>query len=313
MRWKESSFWLLFFLFCFSAGYLHGLLPDFRLQTAFSSPEKVRIVVFEKFLFPDNLIKLLEEKTHTEIQIEEIKDWQEARLKTVLNPGAHLLFLPSYWVPSLAREGRLRSINTLKETLDNEISPELRKINEDVIYDIPLYWTIFEFALPTSFKDENFEKLLESPKIQSIDTYHDLEIAKIRVQHEPWNYPNIQKKINPRLSLDAKEIKILPNVISEVSIHQRIQNPELTYNTPKSRRPLQTFSLAVPNNSPQKATSLALIKSLIQDEEFDNIYEKIPVGTSLNRLDKKLSQRIQRPSYLKELSFNELFVPEMVK
>ena len=313
MRWKESSFWLLFFLFCFSAGYLHGLLPDFRLQTAFSSPEKVRIVVFEKFLFPDSLIKLLEKKTHTEIQIDEVKDWQEARLKTVLNPGAHLLFLPTYWIPSLEREGRLRSINTLKSALDEEISPELRRINEDIIYDVPLYWTIFEFAVPVIYKDENFEKLLENPKIQHIDTYHDLEIAKIRIQHEPWNYPNIQKKTNPRLSLDAKEIKILPNVISEISIHQKIENPDLVYSAPKSRKALQTFSLAVPNNSPQKLTSLALIKSLIHDDEFDDIYAKIPVGSSLNRMNKKLSHRLQRPSYLKELSFNDLFVPEMVK
>lgn len=312
MRWKETGLWLLFLTFCFGAGYLHGRLPEFRLQTAFSSPEKVKIVVFEKSLFPEKLLKLLEEKTHTEIQIEEVTNWQEARLKTVLNPGAHLLFLPSYWIPPLAREGRLRSIN-IKEKIDEEIAPELRKINEEKVYDVPLYWTLFEFAIPIEYKNDSFEKIIENPKIQNIETYHDPELTRIRSQQEPWNYPKVQKKILAKSNLDQKNITVNPNSISEISIHQKTENQNIFYYALKEKRPLQIFSLSIPNNSPRKITSLEIIKTLIHDPEFDLIYSEVPIGTSLNRLNKKLTNRMQKSIYLKEISFKELLIPEIIQ
>ncbi len=311
MRWKEFSFWLLFLLLCFGAGYLHGNLPDFRLQFAFSEPEKVRIVVFEKALFSPAIIHLLEEKTHTQIQIDEVSTWQEARLKTVLNPGAHLLFLPSYWIPPLVREGRLRTITSMKSLLDSEIAPELRRTNEEKIYEVPLFWTLFEFAFPEIYKNENLEKLLEGTKISSIYIYSDPEMNQLRSHQEPWNYPKIKVKIKPTLTLANKFKTLSNNEVAEISLHAKKELKSVFYQAIDNKKPLEIFSLTVPNNSPQRTTSLALIKALISDADFDSVYAELPAGSGLKRMDLKLAERLKKASYLKEISFKELYLPEM--
>lgn len=310
MRWKEFSLWLGFLFLCFASGYLHGHLPDVRLQFLFSGAEKVRIVVFEKSLLTPALIKTLEDKTHTEIQIEEVKNWDEARLKTVLTPGADLLFLPSHWIPPLIREGRLRTITSMKSLIEKEIAPELRFLNSEKIYTAPLFWTLLELRFPVELQNEEPEKALENTKIRSIHLYHDPELAKLRLVGEPWNYPKIKSKVH----LDA-EINLLvsphhADEVTETSLHQD-KNLSQVFIQTINKKPLLIFSLAVPNNSPKRSTSLALIDSLLTSDEFDSLYASLPVGSALTRLDNKLPERMKRASFLKELSFKEIDLPIM--
>lgn len=311
MRWKEFGLWLGFLFVCFGAGYLHGHLPDFRLQFLFTESEKVKIVVFEKTLLSSEIIKTLEEKTHTEIQIEEVKSWQEARLKTVLNPGADLLFVPSYWLAPLIREGRLRTVTTLKNLIENEIAPELRHVNNEKIYEVPLFWTIFGFAFPEAYKEDPIDKILENPKIKTISTYHDAEIFKIRSRREPWNYPKIKAKLKPTASL-KNSAKVLPaDEVVEISLHQQKEMQSAFFSAIDDKKPLLVFSLAVPNNSPKRTTSLALIQALLTETDLDDVYSELPIGMGIHRLNSKLNDRLKKASYLKEIPFKEIELPEM--
>ncbi len=308
MRWKEFSLWLGFLCVCFGAGYLHGHLPEVRLQFLFSGAEKVRVVVFERSLFGPNLVKILQEQTHTEIQIEEVKTWQEARLKTVLNPGVHLLFLPSHWIPPLIREGRLRTVTSMKSVIEKEIAPELRSVTTEKLYEVPLFWTIFQLATPNEFKDQTLESVLDHPKIRSIQLYHDPEYAQSRLVQEPWNYPKIKSKIQLSAEIQLQPSPEIKDRVIEIPLHQSKDLLNANFGA-INKKPLFVFSLAVPNNSPQRSTSLALIEALLTSEEFDEGYSALPVGSTLNRLNSKLPDRIKRASYLKEIPFKELDLP----
>jgi len=306
MRWKEFGLWLAFLIFCFGSGYLHGHLPDFRLQFFFLEPEKVRIVVFEKALFPSEIIKELEDQTNTEIILDEVKTWEEARLKTVLNPGAHLLFLPSHWIPPLSREGRLRTVTSLKRRLEKEIATELRRLNVEKIYEVPLFWTIFEFAIPETFKNELTIQLFENVKVKNILTYRDPEMTKLRLKNNPWDYPKIKAKLKHTPLISHRPRSLQNSEIIEVPLQIKKDMKSVVFSTLGEKSPLYVYSLAIPNNTPQRATSFALIQSLISSERFDEPYSHLPVGSALNRMDKKLLDRAQRASYLKEISFKDL-------
>lgn len=286
---------------CFGGGYIHGLLPEYQLQFLFYKTEKLKIVVFDRELLPPQLGDIIREVTQYPVEIEEIDSWEKLRLKTIINPGPHLLFLPSYWIPPLITEGRIRNLNPLREVLEKKISEEFQINYKDKIYEAPLFWTATHFF---TF-DEN-EK-----SIQQILTYKDNGLERVRQQDQIWLNEYKFKKITPTNSL-IHPVWPKEKTASEISIHL-IEKDKAKRIRPMSKDSIFIFSFAVPNNTPNKFMSFKLLQTLLSNPKILERLKENPLGTTLDWTDKSFLSPLQIPEAIKNIPLKEYRIIDSIK
>lgn len=294
MRRREAFLWLLFFIGCFGAGYYHRILPETRPYFFWSDPESVKILVFSDKLFPAFLLKDLEKKTHSKIQLEISKSYSDFLAQSVSASQYALFLLPRLWSQSLNKQGLLLPLSGLKSYFQKTMHPDFPIINDRLF---PWAW------IPTIFimKSNSDTKTLKSIHIVDDDD-HIFQILKL--------LPPEKKSLElHRITLLEEAEEISDFQVKEVNYFNR-NNYGQVQTPPHWPQTLFIFDLVIPQKTPRRVTSIVLLKevfnrrSLLRDFATQNFG-----GTSLD-FEAAFYPDEKKPSALRDQTLQRLLQPQ---
>jgi hypothetical protein len=295
---RELALWFLFFTLCLGAGYLNGILPEAKVDFFWSQPEVVKALVYSEKLLPSFLVMDLEKRTHTTIQVDLTGSFEDFLVHSVSSSGYSIFILPRLWSESLKRQGLLLPLAGLKDFFLATLYPDFPAVESRIF---PWAWipTLFVLKSTTNLKDISSITMVE-------DDDHLFHILKEAPPQKP------QTEIHVHSLLEEAD-EIADNQLKEINYFSRndfgpVKSPD---QWPQS---LFLFDVVIPQKTPRKATSIALLKKLFTSEHLSSDLGDQPFGFTTRALDQTSSfPNEKKPSALRNKALQRLIHIESIE
>ncbi|MNK08104.1 hypothetical protein D3C87_260300 [compost metagenome] len=302
---KESFFWVILFLVFMGLGYLHGYRPQNFEKSNFIPPTKVRILMTEDSLFPQELRASIEKEKNVQFEIIVSRQWQDWLANIIANPAADILILPSYWAQSLNHQGLLEAFGPNSAELLRRLSPDFTKSNPDgTLTFYPLYW--MKTGLISKKENLSFANYLKDKSIDSLYLWADpdLILAHFRSWKSQGLWPLLKDKKILTMAWEDLNARTVDDDPMETSLNEETHSPVIG----SQLSALLLWGFAVPKNAPNKSLSLSVIDAITRTATQESVLLKTPFSTSLSQVGEKSFPQARRATYIRDLNLTDTLI-----
>lgn len=290
MSRREILLWVIFVVLFFAAGYLKGILPEYRFQFFWSDKEKVKILAYSEKLLPPFLLEDLEQRTHTKIELDVSTTFSDYLTKSISSSQYSLFIAPRNWAEALRDQNLLLPLSGLRNYLAKKLHADFSVLNNRIF---PWAW------VPTVFitRPKTELKSLKSVAVIKDDDHLVQILRSIKL-----NSPQIPIKM---ISLLDEADEISDSEIKEINLFMKASYGDIRIRNewPES---LFLFDLIVPQNTPRRVTSIDILKSLFDSQHLMREMAQLPYGLTQNFFDTEMFPSEKKPSALRSLSLQKL-------
>lgn len=281
----EYLLWLTFLIGTFFVGFFHGSSPEKQINFYYQDIKKVDILVQQEGIISPTVVKHLEKETHTEINVVVRKSFKDFRTEIIVNKNLFLLLLPESFVDPLYNDNRIKNIDSLGTLVAESVHSDFQPIkHNNQIYSLPIAWFVNVFSparkgIQSVYMDNTF---LLNQKAKN----HFFQFSK--------NY-----------KLEQKWTHSVPNVEIYETTLQIATEEKKPFEIDPASSFLMTYSLGVPNNTPDRKLSLDVIRLILISKELKSLLAENNLGQTF--LSPKLEYSVAHfiaPESIRNLNLN---------
>jgi len=306
---KEAALWVVLFFIFMGVGYFHGQLPSEVNSKTLLHPVKVGVFTTDDLLFPPGLQQALETEMNVQFEVNVTHDWNELLAKTIANPSADLIFMPSYWAHSLAQQNLLSTTVSRNADMLTRFSPDFVKTesNGDLVF-LPLYW--MKTDLFSEGKGTSFAASLKDKKKTEMFLWGDEDL--LLAHFDQWKSEGFldaikDKKILTMSLKDLVEKSLANNNLIEIPLNETNISTALTGSRTSA---LITWGVSIPKNSLQKDLALKVLLLLTGKELQEKSLDQTPFASALEEVGDKSMPLQKRAAFIRNLNLNETILLE---
>lgn len=277
--------WLTFLVGTFFVGFFHGSSPEKQINFYYQDIKKVDILVHQEGIISPAVVKYLEKETHTEINLIVRKSFKDFRTEIIVNKNLFLLLFPEAFVDPLYNDNRIKNIDSLNSMVTESVHSDFQPVkHKNQIYSLPIAWFVNVFS-PTKKGSRSVyidNTYLLNQKVKN----HFFLFNRNYILEKNWTHTVPTADIYETTLQIATENKI-PYVIDPMSSF------------------LTTYSLGVPNNTPDRKLSLEAIRLILISKELKSLLADNNLGQTF--LSPKLEYSVAHfiaPESIRNLNLN---------
>ncbi len=286
-------------------GFLHGVLPQGLSRSYFSSPQKIQILTTDEIFFPTELREELEEELHVKFSVTVTRDWDAILANTVASPGVDLIFLPSFWAQTLARQGLLADIAGHRKELQQRVSSDfLGTQSQEGFYFLPFYWMKTGITTPNN---EPFTDFLKNKKETILFLLADEDLLLKHFQL--WKEQGVLDLVNQKKILTRQ----LDQMNQRKDFKEAFEGPLLEDSKDSSLPQLSALLIwgaAIPTTSSNKDLVLEVLDTLTAAEHQEKILLKTPFNSTFTIVTGNEIPLQRRAEFIRNLQLKETLIFE---
>lgn len=281
----EYLLWLTFLIVTFFIGFFHGSSPEKQINFYYQDIKKIDLLVHQDDVIPVALIKYLEKETHTQINLIVRKTYKDFRTEIIVNKNISLLLCPEAFLEPLFNDNRIRNIDALTELINKSVHSDFQpnKYNQQ-LYSLPISWFVNVF----------------SPQIKSTQSVYMDYMFLLNQKSRNHFF-----QFNKDFKLEKNWMKSLPQSEVYETTLQLASKLEKPYRIDPVSSFLVTYSLAVPNNTPDRKLSLDVLKLILVSKEIKSLLNENGLGQTF--LSPKIEYSVAHfiaPDSIRNLNLN---------
>jgi hypothetical protein len=266
----ETLLWLTFLVITFFVGFFHGSSPEKQINFYYQETRKVDILVHQEGILPIPLLKYLEKETHTQINTVVRKSYKDFRTEIIVNKNLILILCPEVFIEPLHNDNRIKNIDPLANLISRSIHSDFQpnKYN-DQAYSLPIAWFVNVFSpqrkgTKSVFIDYMF---LLNQKTRN----HFFQFGKNYELEKNWIH-------------QIKNTDVFETTLQQATINKK------SYEIDPNSSFLITYSLAIPNNTPDRKLSMDILKLILVSKEIKALIMENNLGQTF--LDPKIEYSV---------------------
>ena len=271
---------------------LKGLNPDYSIENLIQKKEPLQILTYSEKLIPDFLISELQKKLHSKIKIKICKTYNELLSLSVTESNFSIFIIPRHWSEAIKDQGLLLPLSGLKDFFQKKLHADFPVISSRIF---PWAW------VPTQFTISNKADIKKISKVQIVDSNEHI-------------YQILKKVSKNDSNISFEKISLFNNIPSEKSAELKevntFENTEKNYhiesNWPQS---LFLFDIVIPQNTPQRTTSIEILQILFSDDTYLKEFAGQPFGVTAAIFDTSLFPAEKKPSAIRNQTLQKLLRP----
>jgi len=271
----EYLLWLSFLVITFFIGFFHGSSPEKQINFYYQDIRKIDILVHEADVLRPSFIKYLEKETHTQVNLVIRKSYKDFRTEIIVNKNLYLILSPEAFIEPLFNDNRIKNIEPLAPLIAKHVHSDFQPSKfENQIYSLPISWFVNVFskksATPTpknikaSYIDYVF--LLNQKKRN-----HFFQFPKNFELEKKWT----QEVSNSELAETTLQLATLKNRPYDIDTNSSF---------------LITYSLSIPNNTPDRKLSMDLMRLILLSKDLQALLAENHLGQTF--LDPKIQYSV---------------------
>lgn len=259
----ECFLWLSFLVITFFIGFFHGSSPEKQINFYYQDTKKIDILVHEDGLLRPSFIKYLEKETNTHVNLVTRKSYKDFRTEIIVNKNLHLILCPEAFIEPLFNDNRIKNIEPLAGLIAKNIHSDFQPPKfENQIYSLPISWFVNVFS-----------KKAPTPLNKNMKTiYMDFMFLlnqKTRNHFFPFT-KNFELKKN--WSQEIGKSDAFETTLQLAALNNK------SYEIDNTSSFLITYSLSIPNNTPDRKLSMDLLKLILLSKELRSLLVENNLG-----------------------------------
>lgn len=286
----EYLLWLTFLTITFFIGFFHGSSPEKQINFYYQETKKIDILVHQEGILLPSLIKYIEKETHTQITVVVRSSYKHFRTEIIVNKNLALVLSPEAFIEPLFNDNRIKNIEPLAAWVAKSVHSDFQPAKfENQIYSLPIAWFVNVFSAKPS------GPIPKNTKSVYLD-YMFLLNQKNRNHFFQFN-KNYALEKNWTQKMD--KTAMLETTLQLATMHTRsyVIDPTSSF--------LITYSLSIPNNTPDRKLSMDLLKLMLQSKEIKTLLAENNLGqTFLNPKTQYSMAHFIAPESIRNLNLN---------
>lgn len=264
----EYLLWLTFLVIVFFVGFFHGSSPEKQIHFYYQDAKKVDILVQQEGILTPSFIKYLEKETHSQVNIVVRKTYKEFRTEVIVNKNILLLLTPEAFIEPLTNDNRIRNIDVFSEKIQELVHSDFQPGKfENQIYSLPIAWFV------NVFSDTQKTAVQKTSKASYMDNVFLLN-QKTRNHYFQFSKNFELEKQWPQI---IKDTDVFETTLQLATLKNK------KYAIDPNSSFLVTYSLAIPNNTPDRALSMDFLKLILLSKDIKTFLSENELGqTFLN-------------------------------
>lgn len=298
-------------MFWFTAGVLRAYLPPSRIQYIIGTPEKVRILATSSSLIPENFRKNLERQMHATIEIEEVNDWDDFLVRCIAQPGYQVILAPRHWKEQLVKQGLVQPWLGIRRLVGQKLDRDFIPNEAEPVFFVPMLWTQLLFITNQKLSS-TISKEIRAGTFREMRLIQDEDIVISHVNNWKLDQGALPKNLLISTSEIGREVNLnaTEGFLVEVPHTYKDENLATFKNAKEIQEPnsksLLVYGLYLPKNTPDKASSINLIKEWLNDEESKIYVDENTLASTLKISNDAKTARVKQANYFRDLSFLNL-------
>lgn len=259
----EYLLWLIFLTITFFIGFFHGSSPEKQINFYYQDTKKIDILVHQSDILRPSFIKYLEKETHTQVNIVVRKSYRDFRTELIVNKNLFLILSPEAFIEPLYNDNRIKKIEPLAELISQYVHTDFQPTKfENQIYSLPISWFV------NVFSKNNSVAITKNTRITYLD-YMFLLNQKKRNHFFKFS-KNFDLERNWMQEFGKSEI--FETTLQLATLKNK------SYEIDPSNSFLITYSLAIPNNTPDRKLSIDFLKLILLSKELQSLLAENNLG-----------------------------------
>ncbi|WP_415061437.1 hypothetical protein [Bdellovibrio sp.] len=286
-------------------GFLHGVLPQGLSRSYFSSPQKIQILTTDEIFFPAELREELEEELHVKFSVTVTRDWDAILANTVASPGVDLIFLPSFWAQTLARQGLLADISGPGKELQLRVASDfLGAQPQEGFYFLPFYW------MKTGIKTPDTGSFVDFLKNKKETTLFLLADEDLLLKHfQLWKEQGILDLVSQKKILTLQLDQINQKKEAEGALEGPLKEDSKDSSLPQLSA-LLIWGATIPMTSSNKDLALDVLTTLSAAEHQEKILLKTPFNSTFTTVTGNDIPLHRRAEFIRDLRLKDTLIFE---
>lgn len=284
-------------------GFLHGVLPQGLSRSYFFTPTKIQVLTTDEIFFPENIRQRLEDEFHVKFSVTVTRDWDSIIANTVSSPAVDLIFLPSYWSHSLARQNLLADISGPGKELQQRIASDFLGNPQEGFLFLPFYW--LKTGIKTA-QNETFAEYLKNNKEPLLFLLGDEDLLLKHFQ--TWKEQGLWEQISKKkiLTLQLEELS------REIPMEGALEGPlmSISSETQPYLSALLLWGAAIPANSENQSLVLDILTTLTSPEYQEEALLKTPFNSTFVTVTGNEIPLQRRANFIRDLQLKDTLILE---
>jgi len=286
----EYLLWLTFLIITFFIGFFHGSSPEKQINFYYQETRKIDILVHQDGILQPDLLKYIEKETHTQISIVARGSYKDFRTEIIVNKNIALVLCPEAFIEPLFNDNRIKNIEPLAASIIKSIHSDFQPAKyENQIYSLPIAWFVNVFSpKPTGPISKHMKSV-----------YLDYMFLLNQKNKNHFFQFNKNYDLEKKWAQSIGKAEMYETTLQLATMHTKpyIIDPASSF--------LITYSLSIPNNTPDRKLSMDLLKLVLQSKEIKSLLAENNLGQTF--LDPKTQYSIAHfiaPESIRNLNLN---------
>ncbi|MBL7555390.1 MAG: hypothetical protein JNM24_06170 [Bdellovibrionaceae bacterium] len=259
----EYLLWLSFLVITFFIGFFHGSSPEKQINFYYQDIKKIDVLVHEDGILRPSVIKYIEKETHTQINLVVRKSYKDFRTEIIVNRNLHLILNPEAFIEPLFNDNRIKNIEPLAGLIAKHIHSDFQPSKfENQIYSVPISWFV------NVFLKKDTTAAVKNAKAAYLDYLYLLNQKKRNHYFQfTKNFELVKNWTHNIGSTDAFETTL-----------QLATLKKKPYEIDTNSSFLITYSLSIPNATPDRRLSMDLLKLILLSKDLQGLLVENNLG-----------------------------------
>lgn len=299
---KNTLLWSFLFLVCMAIGFLHGVLPGGISKSYFVSPKKIQVLITDEILFPTEVRQRLENELSVKFSVLITRDWDAILANTVASPGVDLIFLPSFWARTLAKQNLLADISGPRNELQQRVGSDFIGRQQEGFQFLPFYWMKTGIKTATG---ESFQDFLKNKKESILFLLADEDLLLSHFQL--WKTQGLWEQVAQKKILTLQIDQLSRDVPLEGAMESSVTEDTAANELPQISA-LLVWGAVIPATSQEKSTVLEILDTLTTPEYQERNLIKTPFNSAFATVTGNEIPPSRRADFIRNLQLKETLI-----
>lgn len=283
-------------------GFLHGVLPGGLSKSYFVSPKKIQVLITDEILFPTEVRQRLENELNVKFSVLITRDWDAILANTVASPGVDLIFLPSFWARTLAKQNLLADISGPRNELQQRVGSDFLGRQQDGFQFLPFYW------MKTGIKTANGESFSDFLKNKKEPILFLLADEDLLLNHfQLWKEQGLWEQVTQKKILTLQIDQLSRDIPIEGAMESSMSEDPST-NEPSQISALLVWGAVIPATSQEQSMVLEILDTLTTPDYQEQSLLKTPFNSTFSTATGNEIPLPRRADFIRNLKLKETLI-----
>lgn len=294
----EYLLWLTFLIITFFIGFFHGSSPEKQINFYYQETKKIDILVHQDGVLLPSLVKYIEKETHTQINLIIRKSYKDFRTEIIVNKNLVLVLCPEAFIEPLFNDNRIKNIEPLASDIIKSVHSDFQPTKfENQIYSLPIAWFVNVFSPQQSKSPAAGTKPSSTKAMKSVYLDYVFLLNQKNRNHFFQFNKNFELEKYWTQNIGKSDLYETTLQLATMNSKAYVIDPTSSF--------LITYSLSIPNNTPDRKLSMDLLRLLLHSKELKALLTENSLGQTF--LDPKTQYSIAHfiaPESIRNLNLN---------